>query len=56
MKISTVSSLNALLHLESQQVGFRTARGFAIVPPLFVEGVTAFVERIDLRLALVFIV
>lgn len=42
-KRSTPSSLRALLHLQSQQVGFGTAHGLCLVALLLVEGVTALV-------------
>lgn len=39
----STSCLCPLLHLQSQQVGFRTAHGLALVAFLLIEGVTAFV-------------
>lgn len=51
---SIAASFSPLLHLQPQEVGFGTARGLTFVAALLVEDITAFVEGVYLRLALVF--
>jgi hypothetical protein len=51
-----VSLLGPLLHLQPQQVLFRTTGGCGVVALVFIEGIAAFVQAINYILAFLFLV
>lgn len=48
--------MGSLLHLQPQQMGFRTAHGRGLVSSLLVEGIAALIESVNLCLALILVV